>query len=274
MSALCMSCLRKHFAASLPGSLILKASKAQPQSLLNQVSRTQTRRWATTSSSSPPKDFTSLADVPPRLVRSGRRHGPGLIILALIPITAFALGTWQVYRLEWKTDLIARFEDRLIRPPLPLPLTIDTDAVKDFDYRRIEVKGEWRHDLEMLIGPRMREGKEGVLVVTPLERSDSRARDGSGKSRVLVCRGWIAKDFIAQRKRVDADALPKGEVLVQGLLREPWKKNMFTPDNRPERGDWFFPDVSEMAKWSGSQEVWVEETMSRIGVLTIYAEDG
>jgi cytochrome oxidase assembly protein ShyY1 len=45
--------------------------------------------------------------------------------IALIPITAFALGTWQVQRLEWKTKLIATFEDRLVKPPLPLPPVVD-----------------------------------------------------------------------------------------------------------------------------------------------------
>jgi len=38
---------------------------------------------------------------------------------AIIPVTAFALGTWQVQRLDWKTKLIAKLEHRLTRDPLP-----------------------------------------------------------------------------------------------------------------------------------------------------------
>jgi len=45
------------------------------------------------------------------------------------------------------------------------------------------------------------------------------------------------------------------------LLREPFKKNMFTPENRPKEGKFYFPDVLEMAKLTGSQPVWIEETM-------------
>ncbi|KAK3076206.1 hypothetical protein LTS18_013623, partial [Coniosporium uncinatum] len=67
------------------------------------------------------------------------------------------------------------------------------------------------------------------------------------------------KKFRAQASR--PEGLPKGEVTVQGLLREPWKKNFFTPANDPARGAFYFPDVEEMAAWSGSQAVWVEETM-------------
>lgn len=86
-------------------------------------------------------NFTSILDNPPELVRTGRRHGPGLIILALIPITALVLGTWQVQRLGWKTELIARFEDRLVQPPLPLPPRVDPEAIHDFDFRRVVARG-------------------------------------------------------------------------------------------------------------------------------------
>ncbi|CAF9932003.1 MAG: hypothetical protein GOMPHAMPRED_006474 [Gomphillus americanus] len=154
---------------------------------------------------------------------------------------------------------MAKFEDRLIRDPLPLPTIINPDAIQDFDYRRVVVRGgKWRHDLEMLIGPRMREGKNGFLVVTPLEREDGKG----GRTRVLVCRGWIGKEFAPTKKRERfVGALPEGEVVVEGLLREAWRRNMFTPVNKPESGEWYFPDVAEMARHSGSQEVWVEETM-------------
>lgn len=170
----------------------------------------------------------------------------------MIPITAFALGTWQVQRLDWKSNLIAKFEDRLVRDPLPLPPQVDPTVIKDFDYRRVYTTGHYRHDQEMLIGPRVYDGKDGYLVVTPLERR------GSG-STILVSRGWISKKFKNQKDR--PGGLPQGEVIIEGLLREPWKKNMFTPDNSPQTKEFYFPDVAQMASLTGSQPVWVEETM-------------
>ena len=172
--------------------------------------------------------------------------------LALIPITAFALGTWQVKRLNWKTDMIAKYEDRLVRPPLPLPPRIDPTVIEDFDYRPVYTVGRFRHDLEMLIGPRIQNGENGYLVITPLERESS-------GSTILVNRGWIPKKMANQQDR--PDGLPQGEVTVSGLMRKPFKKNMFTPDNRPESGSFYFPDVEEMAQLTGSQPVWMEETM-------------
>jgi surfeit locus 1 family protein len=195
-------------------------------------------------------EFVSIVDAPAKIVRARRRHGPGLILLAIIPLTAFALGTWQVKRLGWKTELIAKFEDRLVREPLPLPRQVDPSAIHDFDYRRVVATGRFRHDQEMLIGPRMRDGQDGFMVITPLERE--------GASTILVNRGWISKKHRDQRTR--PDSLPTGEVVVEGLLREPWKKNMFTPDNVPEKGQFYFPDVVQMAAHTGSQPVWVEAT--------------
>ncbi|KAK8103975.1 surf-like protein [Apiospora kogelbergensis] len=189
-------------------------------------------------------NFTSILDNPPQLVRTGgRRHGPGLIVLAIIPVTAFLLGPVGA-------------------GPLPLPPRVDPDAIHDFDFRRVWARGRYRHDQEMLIGPRMRDGDDGYMVVTPLERDSEdggRAGDRSAAT-VLVNRGWISKKHRHQASR-DPASLPTGEVMVEGLLREPWKKNMFTPDNRPDKGEFYFPDVKQMAELTGSQAVWVEATM-------------
>jgi surfeit locus 1 family protein len=106
----------------------------------------------------------------------------------------------------------------------------------------------------MLIGPRLHDGHDGYLVITPLER------EGKGTT-VLVNRGWILKRYKEQKSR--PDGLPTGEITVEGLLREPWKKNMFTPDNSPQKNEFYFPDVEQMADITGSQPVWIEETMGR-----------
>ncbi|KIW60968.1 hypothetical protein PV05_01141 [Exophiala xenobiotica] len=198
-------------------------------------------------------DFVSIVDAPARIVSVGQKHSKiGLAILAVIPITAFCLGTWQIQRLDWKTKLIAKFEDRLVRPPLPLPPRVDPEAIHEFDYRRVYATGRLRHDKEMLIGPRMQDGKDGFMVITPLERE--------GGSTILINRGWISREKKFQQDR-DPSSLPRGEVTVQGLLREPWKKNMFTPANVPEQAKFYFPDVAQMAQVSGAEPIWIEETM-------------
>ena len=158
--------------------------------------------------------------------------------------------------------MIARFEDRILKPPLPLPPRLDPAAIKDFDYRRVVATGFLRHDQEMLIGPRVHDGNDGYLVVTPLQREGN-------ASTILVNRGWIPKKLKRQMDR--RAGLPDGVVIVEGLLREPWKKNMFTPNNKPELGEFYFPDVEQMARFTGSDAVWVEETMGIYIVVICYS---
>lgn len=236
---------------------ILTRSRAVPRHVPRRAAP-KSRRNITSSTRRPAKsandpDFVSIVDAPPKLVSTSKRTTKlGIATLALIPFAAFCLGTWQVQRLDWKTKLVAKFEDRLIRPPLPLPPRLDPDAIHDFDYRRVYATGKLRHDKEMLIGPRMHDGHDGFQVVTPLEREDG--------STILVNRGWISREKQFHQDR-DPSSLPRGELVVSGLLREPWKKNWFTPTNKPEQGKFYFPDVYQMASVAGCEPVWIEETM-------------
>ncbi len=57
----------------------------------------------------------SMPDHDPVAGTGAARRGARLILaaLALLLIVLFAgLGTWQVFRLQWKLDLIARVEQR------------------------------------------------------------------------------------------------------------------------------------------------------------------
>nr|OQO11398.1 hypothetical protein B0A51_15533 [Rachicladosporium sp. CCFEE 5018] len=217
------------------------------------------RRQQSTAQPGDSPGFTSVLDNPPVLIRTNRKHNKfGLALLAAIPVISFGLGCWQVQRLEWKTEIMARFEDRLVREPLPLPPVVDPSAIKDFDYRRVYAKGVLRHEKEMLVGPRLHDGKDGFLVVTPLDRRGE-FPDSEVNTTVLVNRGWIPASMADPRTR--PEGLPIGVTTVEGLLREPWKRNLFTPVNKPEEGKFYFPDVAEMAAHAGAQGVWVEETM-------------
>ena len=41
--------------------------------------------------------------------------------LLIIPVSTFGLGTWQIYRLQWKKGLIKELETRTTAPVLDLP---------------------------------------------------------------------------------------------------------------------------------------------------------
>lgn len=171
-------------------------------------------------------------------------------LLILMPIISFGLGTWQVKRLRWKTNLISQAESKLALPPLELPPVLNPEIASssEFDYRRVLVKGTFRHDKEMYIGPRMRNGKEGYFLMTPLERKNG--------STLLIKRGWIAKDRLDRRSR--PMSLTEGEVELECLLRSSPEKNVFTVEGKPASHHYHFMDVAALAEEGDCQPILVE----------------
>ncbi len=55
------------------------------------------------------------------------------------------LGTWQVKRLAWKTDLLAHIENQMRRPPVRAGKISDAAA---WEYRRVTLAGHFLYDHE------------------------------------------------------------------------------------------------------------------------------
>ena len=56
-----------------------------------------------------------------------------IAFLVLLVAVFLALGTWQVERLSWKLDLIARVEARIHAAPVPAPLRNEWGGVNARD---------------------------------------------------------------------------------------------------------------------------------------------
>lgn len=54
---------------------------------------------------------------------------PTMVLVGLIPIFTFALGTWQVQRLKWKVAFIDELEEKLQREAMPLPPHVKYDTL-------------------------------------------------------------------------------------------------------------------------------------------------
>lgn len=98
----------------------------------------------------------------------------------------------------------------------------------------------------MLLSPRVREGVHGVNVVTPLIRENG--------STILVDRGFVAQDCIPL---IDSQR-ETGEVEVLGMLRTSQPRNLFTPENDPAAGKWYWTDVEGMARYAGGEAAGVQ----------------
>jgi surfeit locus 1 family protein len=158
-----------------------------------------------------------------------------LVIAGVALLTS--LGIWQLHRLEWKHDLIARVNERVNAPAVPPPDTEGFDG-SAWEYRAVSLRGRYLNDRETLVLAATKLGG-GFWVMTPL-------RTGTGRV-VLVNRGFVPTERKAARNwgRVD------GEVTVFGLLRLTEPGGGFLRKNKPADDRWYSRDVAAIARARG-----------------------
>lgn len=175
---------------------------------------------------------------------------------ALLLIVLFAgLGTWQVYRLQWKLDLIARVDARVHAAPVAAPpaarwaqVTRDSD-----EYRRVSLAGTYLYEYTTPVQA-LSELGSGFWLLTPLCLPDG--------SVVLVNRGFIPvaeggpKRYPARRAPAGACSAATGEtVTLTGLLRITEPGGGFLRDNDPIGNRWYSRDVAGIAAARGLSRV-------------------
>jgi surfeit locus 1 family protein len=185
-------------------------------------------------------------------VSTARTELRGLVLPGLLAVIGLAvlagLGFWQLERLAWKEDLIARVEARTKTPAVPIPAEVDwpnVNAARD-EYRRVTVSGRFQHAREVLVytvlsEPKGRFSGQGYWVLTPLELLSG--------AIVIVNRGFVPLERKDPSTRHEGQI--EGPVSVTGLLRMAEVTNWFTPANEPARGAWYRRDPAEIAKHFG-----------------------
>lgn len=176
-------------------------------------------------------------------------------------LVMLGLGTWQLDRLQWKTDLIEEITSRTTAEPVPLPALLSKadGTLGSIQYRRVRLTGTFLHDAEMYLAARSMNGNPGYHVVTPLRLAEGGV--------VLVNRGWVPLERKAPSDRAAGQIA--GEVTLDGVVRVPrTEKSWLQPDNQPEDNIWFWVDLSAMATHAGVADeaapVYVEATAAEI----------
>ncbi|WP_034995903.1 SURF1 family protein [Beijerinckia mobilis] len=171
-----------------------------------------------------------------------------LIIAAFLSGAAFlimiGLGVWQLQRLAWKEDLIAKIAERAKAPPQALATQdqwpkLIPDA---YDYRHVRLAGSFLPGRDRLVfrgsantvaagmGP-------GYLVMTPF------ALESGGI--VIVNRGFVP--VAARNDALLPEQVSPTPTTLTGLMRPPEPRNPFTPQDQPEKGEFFTRDPEEIA---------------------------
>jgi surfeit locus 1 family protein len=187
---------------------------------------------------------------------AGKRSKPFLAgfaaFLALLLIVLFAgLGTWQVYRLQWKLDLIARVEARVHAAPVAPPPSArwaGITAAGD-EYRRTILRGTYLYDLTTPVQALTEQGS-GYWLLTPLCTDDGQI--------IIVNRGFIPSELGAPTRYTARKAGPapcaaaaSAPSTIVGLLRIGEQGGAFTRNNDPAANRWFVRDIRAIAAARG-----------------------
>lgn len=234
----------------------------------------------------------------------------GVAFFGGLCVGTFGLGCWQTQRYFEKVELVEKRERELAMEPVLLephammsreefsamssssrrrrsgPLavfsrsgnetTTTTTGEKEQTFRRVRTTGTFRHEDEILIGPRgppldvmgtkgpmsgrsgggMGTSPMGHYVVTPLVRSE-------GKGTVLVNRGWIP--VVYEKKSYEWDR-PLGEVEVEGVTSQAEVPNYISPEHTQGPGKLLWFDrkaMEEQTRTEGLAPLIVTETTTR-----------
>ena len=84
------------------------------------------------------------------------------VFVWFIILVLFSLGFWQIYRLNWKLDLINRIENSLKNDPIEL------SKANKKNFLRIQTSGEIDFDKQIYLYNLNDNGKPGFEVVNPI----------------------------------------------------------------------------------------------------------
>ena len=111
-----------------------------------------------------------------------RRNVLAAILAIVTALTFSRLGVWQLHRLHERRARNVAFASRLDTPPVPLS-RLASDSV-GAHWRRVEARGRYDFDHQIVLSGRTHNGSPGVNILTPLHPDD-------GGPAVLVNRGWV-----------------------------------------------------------------------------------
>ena len=143
-----------------------------------------------------------------------------------------SLGTWQIYRLQWKVDLISEINNGLNSEPVFYSNT----NIKN--YQKVKFSGIFDFAKQIYLYSLNNKGKPGYDIITPLKINSNEI--------LLINRGWIQKDRKGNRNinKVESNS-------YEGILKKITKPNPFKPDNDIENNIWYSLKLTDLEDFTG-----------------------
>ena len=153
------------------------------------------------------------------------------VFVYFIILTLLSLGFWQIYRLNWKLELIEQIQNSLKNDPVEL------SNIEKKNYLRIKTSGDIDFDKQIYLYNLNDNGKPGFEVINPIK---------IGNENYLMNRGWIPfeKKDLPEINLVDQNQ-------IVGTLMLQTKPSTFKPENDIEKNYWFTLNREDVSKFTG-----------------------
>ena len=152
------------------------------------------------------------------------------VFVYFIILTLLSLGFWQIYRLNWKLELIEQIENSLKNDPVEL------SNIEKKNYLRIKTSGDIDFDKQIYLYNLNDNGKPGFEVINPIKIGDE---------NYLINRGWISfeKKDLSEINLVDQNK-------IIGTLMLQTKPSTFKPENDIKNNYWFTLNREDILKFT------------------------
>ena len=153
------------------------------------------------------------------------------VFVYFIILVLLSLGSWQLYRLNWKLNLISEIEHSLKNNPVELSKSDKKN------YLRIKTSGQIDFDKQIYLYNLNKSGKPGFEVINPIL---------IGNENYLINRGWISLD---QKDQSEINFVNEDKII--GTLKLQTKASTFKPENDIEKNYWFTLNRDDVFKYTG-----------------------
>jgi len=153
------------------------------------------------------------------------------VFVYFIILTLLSLGFWQIYRLNWKLELIEQIENSLKNDPVEL------SNIEKKNYLRIKTSGEIDFDKQIYLYNLNENGKPGFEVINPIKIGDE---------NYLMNRGWIPFE---KKELPEINFVDQNQIV--GTLMLQTKPSTFKPENEIDKNYWFTLNREDILKFTG-----------------------
>ena len=144
-----------------------------------------------------------------------------------------SLGSWQLYILNWKLNLLSEIENSLKNNP------VEFSKVDKKNYLRVKTSGIIDFNKQIYLYNLNESGKPGFEVINPIIIDNE---------NYLINRGWIPFN---KKDNPEINLINEGNII--GTLKLQHKASTFKPDNDINKNYWFTLNREDIFKYTGKK---------------------